>query len=67
MVSVLATSVEGHGFNPGFVKPKTLKFEFCCFSDKHAAFRGKNKGWSAQSQNNVGKVACLLHTVALVS
>ena len=53
MVSMLASSAEGHGFHPRPGQTKDIKIGICCFSAKHTAFRSKTKDWSAQSQNNV--------------
>ena len=53
MVSVLASSAEGRGFDPRPGQTKDIKIGICCFSAKHAAFRSKSIDWSAQSQNNV--------------
>ena len=53
MVSVLASSAEGLGFDPLLGQTKDFKIGICCFSAKHDAFRNNNKDWSAQNQNNV--------------
>ena len=53
LVSVLASSAEGRGFDPRPGQTKDIKIGICCFSAKHAAFRSKSIDWSAQSQNNV--------------
>ena len=53
MVSVLASSAVGRGFDPRPGQTKDFKIGICCFSAKHAALRSKSKDWSAQSQNNV--------------
>ena len=53
MVSVLASSVEGRGFDPRPGQTKDIKIGICCVAVKHAAFRSKSIDWSAQSQNNV--------------
>ena len=53
MVSVLASSAEGRGFDPRPGQTKDIKICKCCFFAKHAAFRSKSIDWSAQSQNNV--------------
>ena len=52
MVSVLASSAEGRGFDPWPGQTKGIKISICCFSAKHAAFRSKSKDWSAKSHNN---------------
>ena len=53
MVSVLASSAEGRGFDPRPGQTKDIKIGICCISAKHAAIRSKSIDWSAQSQNNV--------------
>ena len=53
MVSMLALSVEGRGFDPRPGQTKDIKIGICCFSAKHAAFSSKSIDWSAQSQDNV--------------
>ena len=53
MVSVLASSAEGRGFDPQPGQTKDIKIGVCCFSSKHTAFRSKSIDWSAQSQNNL--------------
>ena len=53
MVSVLASSVEGRGFDPRPGQTEDIKIGIGCFSAKHTAFRSKSIDWSAQSQNNV--------------
>ena len=53
MVSVLASSEEGRGFDPRSGQTKDFKIGICCFSTKHAALGSKSKDWSAQIQNNV--------------
>ena len=50
MVSVLASSVVDHGFEPRSGQTKNYRIGICCFSAKHAALRRKSK---AQNQNNV--------------
>jgi hypothetical protein len=34
---------------------KEYKIGICCFSDKHAALRRKNKDWLARNQDNVSE------------
>jgi hypothetical protein len=48
MVSVLASSVVDHGFDPRLGQTIDYKIDICCFSAKHAALRRKSKetGWS---------------------
>ena len=53
MVSVVALSMEGGGFDPRPGQTKDIKIGICCFSAKHAAFKSKSKDWSTQSQYNV--------------
>ena len=47
MVSVLASSVVGGGFEP--------RFGICCFSAKHAALKRKSKDWLGRNKNYVSK------------
>ena len=53
MVSVLASSAEGRGFDPRPGQTKDFKIGISCLSDNHAALRSKSKDWSARSQKNV--------------
>ena len=53
MVSVLALSVEDHGFRPRSGQTKDYEIGICCFSAKHAALRRKSKDWLVRNQNNV--------------
>ena len=53
MVSVLASSVVDHGFEPRSGQTKDYKIGICCFSAKHAALRRKRKKWLARNQDNV--------------
>ena len=39
MVSMLTSSVEGHGFDPWPGQTKDFKIGICCFSTKHTAFK----------------------------
>ena len=68
MVSVLASSAEGLGFDPRLGKTKDIKIGICCFFAKHAALRIMSKDWLAQSQN-VSRVMwhVFLQTVAFLS
>ena len=43
MVSVLASSVVDHGFEPQSGQTKDYKIGICCFCAKHAALRRKSK------------------------
>jgi hypothetical protein len=55
MVSVLASSVVDHGFEPQSGQTKDYKIGMCCFSAKYAALRSKSKDWLARNQNNVSE------------
>jgi hypothetical protein len=55
MVSVLASSVVDHGFEPRSGQTKDYKIGMCCFSAKYAALRSKSKDWLARNQNNVSE------------
>ena len=55
MVSVLASSVVDHGFEPRSGQTKDYKIGMCCFSAKYAALRSKSKDWLARDQNNVSE------------
>ena len=55
MVSVLASSVLDHGFQPRSAITKEYKIGICCFSAKHTALGSKSKNWLAQTPNNVFK------------
>ena len=55
MVSVLASSVVDHGFEPQSGQTKDYKIGMCCFSAKYAALRSKSKDWLARDQNNVSE------------
>ena len=43
MVSVLASSVVHHGFEPRLGQTKDYKNGICCFIAMHTALRGKSK------------------------
>ena len=47
MVSVLASSVVGRGFEPRSGQTKAYKIGICCFSTKHAVLRRKCTDWLA--------------------
>ena len=49
MVSVLASSAEGRGFDPRPGQTEIIKIGICCFSAKHAEFRSNSKDWKDQS------------------
>ena len=55
MISVLASSVVGRGFEPLSGQTKDYKIGICCFSAKHAALRIKSKDWLARNKDNVPK------------
>ena len=52
MVSVLTSCVVDVGFEPGRVKPKTIKLVFVASS---LNMRRKSKDWLARNQNNVSE------------
>ena len=53
IVSVLASSAVGRGFEPLSGQSKDFKIGICCFSAKHASLRSKSKDWLARNQNSV--------------
>ena len=55
MVSMVASSVVDHGFESRSGKTKDNNKIICCFSDKHAALRRKNKEWFTLNQDNVSE------------
>ena len=55
MVSVLASSVVNHGFEPRFGLANDYKIGICCFSTKHAALRRKSKECLIRNQDNVSE------------
>jgi hypothetical protein len=55
MVTVLAASAVGRGFEPQSCQTKDYKIGICCFSTKHAALRRKSKNWLARNQDNVSE------------
>ena len=55
MVSVLASSAEGRGFESRSDQIKDYPIGICCFSAKHAALRRKSKDWLARNQDNVSE------------
>ena len=55
MVSVLASSAVGRGFEPWLSQTKDYKIGICCFSTKHESLRSKSKDWLARNQNNVSE------------
>ena len=56
MVSVLASNVVDHRFEPQSGQTKDYKIDICYFSAKHAALRRKSKDWSARNQDNVSEL-----------
>jgi hypothetical protein len=58
MVGVLASRAVDRGY-----EPKNI----CCFSDKHAVLRSRNKDWLARNQNNVSKMELRVYTRTVVS
>jgi hypothetical protein len=52
MVSVLASSVVDHGFEPQSGQTKDYKIGICCICAKHAALRRKSKDCLPRNQNN---------------
>ena len=63
MISKLASSVVGHGFEPRSGQTKDYKIVICYFSAKHAALRRKSKDWLARNQDNVSE--CCFSELAL--
>ena len=55
MVSVLASSVVDHGFEPRSCQSTDYETGICCFSAKHTALRRKSKDWLARNQDNVSE------------
>jgi hypothetical protein len=55
MVSMLASDVVDHGFEPRSGQIKDYKIGICCFSAQHTALRSKSKDWLARNQNNVSE------------
>ena len=55
MVSVLASSMVNHRFNPRLGQTKEYKIGMCCFSVKHAALRRKSKDWLVWNQDNLSE------------
>jgi hypothetical protein len=53
MVSVLASSAVGRGFEPRTGQTKDYKIGICYFSAKHTALRRKSKDRLARNQKNV--------------
>ena len=55
MVSVLASSVVDHGFEPSSGQTKDYKIGIYYFSAKHATLRRKSKNWLAPNPDNVSE------------
>jgi hypothetical protein len=55
MVSVLASSVVDHGFEPRSHQAKEYKIGICYFSAKHKALSRESKDWLARNKNNVSE------------
>ena len=55
MVSMLASSVVGRGFEPRSGQTEDYEIVFYCFSAKHAALRRNGKDWLARNQDNVSE------------
>ena len=53
MVSVLASSAVDRGFEPRWIKPKTMKLVFVASSLRKSAVKRKSKDWLSQNQENV--------------
>ena len=56
MVSVLASSAVDRGFESRSGQTKDYEIGICCFSDKHAALRRKNKEWLPRNRDNVSEL-----------
>jgi len=55
IVSVIASIVVDHGFEPWSGQIKENKIGICCFSSNHPALRSKNKDLFALKQDNVSE------------
>ena len=55
MVTMLASSVVGHGLEPQSGQSKDYKNGICCFSAKHAELKRKSKDWLARNQDDVSE------------
>ena len=49
---LFASSAVDRVFEPRWIKPKTMKLVFVCFSSKHAAIRRNSKYWLDRNQDN---------------
>ena len=50
MISMLASSKIDRGFEPRSGEIKEYEIGICCFSAKHAAFRGNSKDWLGRNR-----------------
>ena len=55
MISMLASGAVDRGFEPRSGQTKDYKTGICCFSDKHAALRRKNKYWLTRNPDTVSE------------
>ena len=53
--SMLTSSAVVHGIKPLSGQTKDYKSCVCCFSVKHAVFRGESKDWYSRNHNAVSK------------
>ena len=67
IVSVLALSKIGCGFESKSVQTKDYKIGICSFSTKHAVLRSKSKDWLACNQVNVSSLHVYPQTVDSVN
>ena len=52
MVSLFDSGVVDRAFETWSGQSKDYKIDICCFSDKHSAFRSRNKDWLVGNHNN---------------
>ena len=52
MVSLFESGVVDRAFETWSGQSKDYKIDICCFSDKHSAFRSRNKDWLVGNHNN---------------
>jgi hypothetical protein len=55
MISMLASCVVDHGFEPRLGQTKEYKICICCFSAKHTELMRKSKDWLTRNQDNVSE------------
>jgi hypothetical protein len=55
MISVLASIVVDHGFEPRLGQTKDYTIGICYFSAKHAASRRKSKDWLVRNPDDVAE------------